>query len=188
MIGEFECHSVNLLPWREQNRQQNKKRFLQISFLGLVVTYLLFWVCNVYLDTLKQVQIGHNQQLQKEAESLEQQLSVMHGIEQQQAEIAERIAAMESLQKERNRNTDFMNLLSDLVPQGVVLEKVTMKNQQIEIIGMSDNNQDLSDLLTNVERSPWVTEIKMHSIVEGNRFRLSFELVQNVQLSPLVKG
>ena len=155
-------HDINLLPWREY-----KQRFYGMVVLGVLVAIGLQWFGSLYIDHLKTQQKTRNQQLQAYVQELDKQLINLKAIEAKHKSILTRLRLVESLQNERNKTTDFMNLMPELVPEGVYVDKMKMNGRDVEIGGISDSTARLATMLDNFENSAWLMNIEMHSIVSG---------------------
>lgn len=160
-------HDINLLPWREEKRQEYKQRFYGMVVLGVLVAIGLQWFGSLYIDHLKTQQKTRNQQLQAYVQELDKQLINLKAIEAKHKSILTRLRLVESLQNERNKTTDFMNLMPELVPEGVYIDKMKMNGRDVEIGGISDSTARLATMLDNFENSAWLMNIEMHSIVSG---------------------
>lgn len=160
-------HDINLLPWREEKRQEYKQRFYGMVVLGVLVAIGLQWFGSLYIDHLKTQQKARNQQLQAYVQELDKQLINLKAIEAKHKSILTRLRLVESLQNERNKTTDFMNLMLELVPEGVYVDKMKMNGRDVEIGGISDSTSGLATMLDNFENSAWLMNIEMHSIVSG---------------------
>lgn len=160
-------HDINLLPWREEKRQEYKQRFYGMVVLGVLVAIGLQWFGSLYIDHLKTQQKTRNQQLQAYVQELDKQLINLKAIEAKHKSILTRLRLVESLQNERNKTTDFMNLMPELVPEGVYVHKMKMNGRDVEIGGISDSTARLATMLDNFENSAWLMNIEMHSIVSG---------------------
>lgn len=175
-------HDINLLPWREEKRQEYKQRFYGMVVLGLLSALALQWFASLYIDHLKDQQISRNQQLQAYITKLDKQLVNLKEIEAKHKSILTRLRLVESLQNERNKTTDFMNLMPELVPAGVYVDKIKMSGREVEMAGVSDSTARLATMLDNFESSTWLTNVEMHSIISGKvlfgkkfqSFKLSF--------------
>ena len=160
-------HDINLLPWREEKRQEYKQRFYGMVVLGVLVAIGLQWFGSLYIDHLKTQQKARNQQLQAYVQELDKQLINLKAIEAKHKSILTRLRLVESLQNERNKTTDFINLMPELVPEGVYVDKMKMNGRDVEIGGISDSTARLATMLDNFENSAWLMNIEMHSIVSG---------------------
>lgn len=182
-------HDINLLPWREEKRQQYKQRFYGMVVLGVLLALFLQWCGSLYIDHLKSVQRERNQQLQSYIAKLDKQLVNLKEIEAKHKSILTRLRLVESLQNERNKTTDFMNLMPELVPEGVYVDKIKMSGREVEMAGVSDSTARLATMLDNFENSTWLADVEMHSIISGKvlfgkkfqSFKLSFRFDDHQQ-------
>ncbi|WP_153445876.1 PilN domain-containing protein [Vibrio algicola] len=160
-------HDINLLPWREEKREEYKQRFYGMVVLGVLLALALQWFGSLYIDHLKTQQQTRNQQLQTYVKELDKQLVSLKAIEAKHRSILTRLRLVESLQNERNKTTDFMNLMPELVPEGVYIDKMKMNGREVEIAGISDSTARLATMLDSFERSAWLSDVEMHSIISG---------------------
>ena len=69
-----------------------------------------------------------------------------------------------------------MNLMPELIPEGVYVDKIKMNGQEIEMSGISDSTARLATMLDNLERSESLKSVEMHSIVHNRkRFNKEFQ-------------
>ncbi|MBD1576820.1 PilN domain-containing protein [Vibrio sp. S11_S32] len=160
-------HDINLLPWREEKREEYKQRFYGMVVLGVLLALALQWFGSLYIDHLKTQQQTRNQQLQTYVKELDKQLVSLKAIEAKHRSILTRLRLVESLQNERNKTTDFMNLMPELVPEGVYIDKMKMNGREVEIAGISDSTARLATMLDSFESSAWLSDVEMHSIISG---------------------
>ncbi|HBV76127.1 MULTISPECIES: PilN domain-containing protein [Vibrio] len=196
-------HDINLLPWREEKRTEYKQRFYGMVVLGVLVAISLQWFGSLYIDHLKTQQQSRNQELKTYIAELDKKLVNLKEIEAKHKSILTRLRLVESLQNERNKTTDFMNLMPELVPEGVYVDKIKMNGREIEMSGVSDSTSRLATMLDNFESSSWLSDVEMHSIISGKvlfgkkfqSFKLSFrfeseetERQQNKTVNTQAKG
>lgn len=177
--------SINLLPWREQRRIDNQQRFTHLLGLAIGLACLSLAGGGQYVTQQSQWQHERNLYLQRHLTVLEQQLEQLSVVEKEQQSLLERIKMVEQLKKDRNRTTDFMNLMPKLIPDGVYLDSLKMSGQSIELVGFSESTAHLAIMLDNLEQSRRLTDVEMHSIVHGEvrfkqhyqAYKVSFSLV-----------
>lgn len=189
-------HDINLLPWREQQQAQNKQRFYMLLGLGFIIVVVLQWFASLYLDHQQTYQQQRNQQLVVYIGKLNSDLAKLKKIEQQQANITNRLNIVYSLQQDRNNTIDLMNLMSKLIPEGVYIDNIQMtqalSSQNIAMIsGLADNTSRIAVMLSSFEMTPEISVVDIHSIISGKqvhtqkyqRFNLSFQFT-NLVLTP----
>ncbi len=169
-------HSVNLLPWREELRERHKKRFLSFLILGVLVGIGIQWGIGLYLDNEAEKQQARLAYLTSYIAELDRRIEALKQVEQDHAALLTRLSVVEKLQKQRNKTTDFMNVLPGLIPEGVYVDKIKMGGSAVEIAGISDTTSRLATMLDNLEKSSKLNEVEMHSIVHGKvRFGKKFQ-------------
>ncbi|HGE6066031.1 TPA: PilN domain-containing protein [Vibrio cholerae] len=178
-------HKVNLLPWRDARREAHKRRFLGLVTLGVLLAVLMQFAAGEYLGgqmALQQERIGY---LQQHIFSLDQQIAKLKIAEEEHKALLTRLTVVEQLQQKRNKTTEFMNQMPNLIPEGVYVDKIKMNGHQIEITGISDSTARLATMLDNLEKSDKLTNVEMHEIVSGNKrfskqfqsFKVSFQIL-----------
>ncbi|MGD8111427.1 PilN domain-containing protein [Vibrio sp. TRT 17S01] len=169
-------HSINLLPWREELRERHKKRFLSLLILGILVGIGIQWGIGLYISNETEKQQSRLSYLNSYIAELDRRIAALKQVEQDHAALLTRLAVVEKLQKQRNKTTDFMNLMPGLIPEGVYVDKIKMGGNEIEIAGISDTTSRLATMLDNLEKSSKLNEVEMHSIVHGKvRFGKKFQ-------------
>ncbi len=177
--------SINFTPWREKRREQYRQRFFLSLILVVSVSILIQWLAGYFLAKQQAVQVTRNTEIKAYIHYLDQQISRLDKAKASHKSIVTRLDSVETLQHNRNKVTQFMNLLPTLVPVGVYVDKIDMNGLQVEISGISDSTADLATMLDKLERSDSVEDIEIHSIVSGRHlfgqlfktFKVSFVLL-----------
>ncbi|UTV27955.1 PilN domain-containing protein [Photobacterium atrarenae] len=156
---------LNLLPWRDLQRQAYRQQFYALIAAACLVAAAGVGGAHVYLTGQQAQQQGRNQQLEQAIAALEHQLSLLPKLERQRLAFRERLAVIKDIQQERNQVTHLLNLLPTLVPQGVYLNQVTLAARRVTLEGEGDSNGQLAMLLSRAEHSPWLSDVAIHSIV-----------------------
>ena len=169
-------HQINLLPWRDELRAQHKKRFIQLVILGTLMAVMGLWAIGHYFQQEKARQQARLNYLEQYIGQLDKQIRSLKVAEREHKAILTRLDVVESLQSGRNKTTHFMNLMPELIPEGVYVDKIKMNGQEIEMSGISDSTARLATMLDNLERSPSLNNVEMHSIVHNRkRFNKEFQ-------------
>ncbi|OBU19418.1 pilus assembly protein PilS [Photobacterium kishitanii] len=187
---------LNLLPWREQRRKQHKQRFLGLLATSVVVAIAGNGAIAKYIETQHQQQQSRNHQLQQELTSLEQRLAYLPKLDKQRDAIELRLKVIVDIQLSRNRVTQLLNQLPEVVPAGVYLDGVNLASQRVKVDGFGDTNGHLAALLGKAEQSPWFNNIEMHSLVttksrdkqQKSQFNASFDLTAPPINKPSLKA
>ncbi|PTP04267.1 pilus assembly protein PilN [Vibrio splendidus] len=169
-------HQINLLPWRDEIRAQHKKRFIHLIILGVIIALAGQWAVGHYFYDQQAKQQARLSYLNRYIAEIDRQIQSLKVAEQEHKTILTRLDVVESLQLGRNKTTDFMNLMPELIPEGVYVDKIKMNGQEIEMSGISDSTARLATMLDNLERSDSLKGVEMHSIVHNRkRFNKEFQ-------------
>ena len=88
---------VNLLPWREQQRQLQKKNYLGFLALVALTIGLIFWVAGQTIEQQTQHQNARNTFLTQEIAKLDAQISQIQKIKDKKSAIEQRMALIGQL-------------------------------------------------------------------------------------------
>lgn len=169
-------YRINLLPWRENQREEHRRRFISLVALGMLVAVGIQWGVGKFFEYHQDQQQDRLDYLTHYIAELDQRIEAMKIAEQEHSKILERLKVVEGLQNGRNKTTEFMNLMPAVIPEGVYVDKIKMNDLEIEISGISDSTPKLATMLDNMERSAKLNDVEMHSIVHGKaRFGKEFQ-------------
>lgn len=179
-------YHINLLAWRENQREEHRRRFIGLIVLGAIAALGVQWGIGKYYQYQQDQQQQRLDYLAHYISQLDKRIEAMKIAEQEHGKILERLKIVEGLQNGRNKTTEFMNLMPSVIPEGVYVDKIKMNDYEIEISGISDSTPRLATMLDNMERSAKLLDVEMHSIVHGKaRFGKEF---QTFKVSFMFKG
>lgn len=183
---------INLLPHREAARKRRREGFqatmVASAIVGLLIAGLIYWV----LQTLIADQQARNGVLKAEIQVLEGQIKEIATIEEEIAALRARQKAVEDLQADRNLPVHLLTELVKQLPDGVYVTSLKQTNQSIEIKGVAQSNERISEMLRNLSNNtPWLSKPELVEIVASNvaltprdtrrvaSFNLRFQLVKS---------
>ncbi len=144
---------INLLPWREDLRQTQKKHYLISLATISVLVFSVFWAVGEIIDQQIRNQNSRNYYLQQQIEVLDREIKQIKEITAQKDEISKRMALIEQLQVSRNLTPILFDELARLVPAGISFSDMIRTDNQIRITGVSDSNNRLSAFMRSIENS-----------------------------------
>ena len=178
---------VNLLPWREKQRQHQKQQYLAGLLAVAAIVGLIFWFIGQAIDQQINNQNSRNQYLEREIAILDAQIGEIKTVKEKKSAIEQRMALIEQLQASRNIAPIVFDDLAKLVPPGVAFETMTRTNNRIEIEGVSDSNNRLSDFMRALENSKVFVAAELSTIKSDSstaraisNFTLTFSINTNV--------
>ncbi len=159
---------INLLPHREAARKRRRDTFyvtLALSALGGVVIAggIYVWYAAQISD-----QQAKNMVLATEIKRLEAQIKDIATLQAEIAALRARQQAVEDLQADRNMPVHLLNELVKLTPDGVYLTGLKQDNQTVQMQGVAQSNERVSELLRNLSNSsPWLARPELVEITAG---------------------
>ncbi len=170
---------INLLPWREERRQRQKKAFVQAFVIALVIAAALVFAGMQFLDGRLAYQDARNVRLSDEIRLLDKAIVEIKELEEQKRQLENRMKVIQDLQRQRPGVVHLFDELVTTLPAGVYLLSMQQKGTTVSIKGKADSNARVSNYMKNMDASPWFGEPKLNIIqaeeIQGLRIQ-SFEL------------
>lgn len=174
---------INLLPWREQKREQEKKLFTTMLLGCVIAAAFIVFLINYYAANLVSNQSMRNEMLQKEINAMNNELEEIKNLEKAKKTLISRLSIVQHLQSTRTLMVHLFDELINVMPAGVYLTQVQGKNDIISITGYTESNTYVSILMRNIELDDWLhnpvlSEIKKEAKKQpaDNEFKLTFIL------------
>ena len=173
----------NLLPWREQLREERKQQFL-VTLVGvLIVAGGLVFLGDQYLNNQIEQQNARNAFISKEISALDSRIKEISELKTRRQQLVERMKIIQDLQGNRPIAARVFDQLVRTLPDGVYFTDVKMVGQSISIDGAAESNNLVSSLMRNQDGSDWLTapnltEVKAVSadkLEQANSFRLTVQ-------------
>lgn len=156
---------INLLPWRDELREQRKKQFvylcIAIALLALgTVLATWFWM-NHRLNDQEQA----NQLIVSTNANLDEQLKSLEGLQERRNAVIERMKLIQSLEGQRPVSVRLVDELVRVVPENVYLTKFARVGNKFTIEGRAESPNAVAELLRGLEASAWYRNAFMSSFL-----------------------
>lgn len=174
---------INLLPWRDELREQRKKKFVAfcvgVAALG-VASVFSGWV---YFDHKLDDQEQANQLIVSTNQNLDAQLKSLDGLQERRNAIIERMKLIQGLQGQRPITVRLVDELVRVTPPTMYLSKFTRTGDKFTIEGKAESPNTVAELLRNLEASPWYRNAFMNSFLaaEEKKDKTAASLVPRVE-------
>jgi len=184
---------INLLPWREQLREERKQRFLVMLASVLIIAGGTVFLGDQYLSGAIEQQTARNDYVRKEIAVLDARIKEISELKTRRQQLLERMKIIQDLQGNRPIIGRIFDQLARTLPDGVYFTGVKMTGKNIAIVGAAESNNRVSNLMRNLDASEWLdapnlTEVKAvtaGAVDQANVFQLT---VQQTQPSIEVEG
>jgi type IV pilus assembly protein PilN len=156
---------INLLPHREAARKRRKDQFLVFAASAAVLGAVLSGLVHAAVQAEVDSQRVRNAYLQEETNKLEAQIKDIAGLKTEIASLKARQAAVENLQADRNTPVHLLDELVNKMPDGVYLVAMKQENQSVQLVGVAQSQERVSELLRNLNGSKWLSRPELVEIV-----------------------
>ena len=174
---------INLLPWRDELREQRKKQFIAmcvgVAILGLVAV-MLAWL---YFDHKLSDQEQANQLITSTNQTLDSQLKTLDGLQERRNAIIERMKLIQGLESQRPVTVHIIDELVRVVPSNMYITKFNRTGDKFTIEGRAESPNTVAELLRGMEVSPWFRNAFMNSFLaaEENKNKDTSSIVPRVE-------
>ncbi|MGX2951977.1 PilN domain-containing protein [Shewanella sp. JL219SE-S6] len=181
--------NINLLPWREEAREKQKRDYIGILAAVFIGAALLVYLALNFIDLMTEEQRQRNAYLQSEISLLDKQIAEITKIKQRKKDIERRTEIILNLQQSRNLPTHVLDELVRVIPPGIYLSSIEKKGSLIWIEGRSESNNNVANMMRKIKASEWLQDPSMQSIVsqqeelrELQRFSLKVSIKEQTGL------
>jgi type IV pilus assembly protein PilN len=159
---------INLLPWREERRQERQQQFIASLVAGLIFAVVVLYGAILYADSLLDDQNGRNTFLQTEINLLDIKIAEIRTLDEEREQLLARMNVIQELQTSRPKVVKVFEALVHSVPEGIHLEKVARQGDSLTIDGIAQSNARVSVFMRNLDEdnefdNPDLTVIKRTS-------------------------
>ena len=156
---------INLLPHREARRRQRKRAFFGALAASALLGLLIAAVWYAVLQQMTSAQQARNEFLKTEITRLEAQIKDIATLRAEIEALKARQKAVEDLQTDRNVPVYLLDELVKQTPEGIYLTSVKQTGQVVQVTGLAQTNERVSEFLRNaLYNSPWLEKPELVEI------------------------
>lgn len=155
---------INLLPWREQLREERKKRFVAAWVFTILLGGGLIFVADLYVGGAISSQQARNQYLQNEISVLDSRIAEIKDLKSKREQLLERMEVIQSLQGNRPVIVRVFDQLARVVPDGVHFKSLQLSGETLKLVGVAETNNRISALMRNFDSSEWFTDPNLTAV------------------------
>lgn len=175
--------NVNLLPWREIQRQEKKKEFLIVLGMVAAVALLLAVVWGYWVNWQIDWQADRNNLLKREIAVLDEKVKEIKELKLRRQQVLERMDVIKALQGNRPGVVKVFDEFVRSVPSGVFFVEVKRVGENVALVGFAESNNRISTLMRQLDASdrfkePNLTKVDADDTLgeQGSRFELQVRL------------
>jgi len=159
---------INLLPWREAERQKRQRDFMVAMAGSFVAGLLVIALTNLSYSQMIGNQRDRNNRLETEIVELEKSITEIDGLERQKERLLARMEIIE--QRSRPEIVHLFDEVTRQLPEGVYLTGMKQTGSAVEVRGVAQSSTRVSALMRQIDSSSWMTDpdlVKVETTEQG---------------------
>lgn len=149
---------INLLPWREWERQEQKKQFGVWSVLALLLAGAIMLLIHIQMGAKIDYQLSRNNYVSSEIKKLDKQIAEISELQKVRRSLLERMEVIQDLQRSRPSIVHLFTEIVGTVPNGVYLQSLIQTGGNLVMIGEAESNARVSTYMRNLSGSDWLKD------------------------------
>ena len=149
---------INLLPWREELRQEQKKQFLLMLVMTCVLAAAIVGLIHFQMQAKIDYQLARNKFVSDEIAKVDKEIAEISELQKVRRSLIERMEVIQDLQGSRPSIVHLFSEIVSTVPNGVYLESLAQTGSNLLINGEAESNARVSTYMRNLAASDWLKE------------------------------
>lgn len=177
---------INLLPWREALRKEQKRQFISTAGGAAVLMLVIVGYVHFHINGMIDHQNQRNDFIEKEIAVVDSKIKEIKELEAQKKQLLNRMNVIQDLQTRRPMVVHMLDKLVKALPEGLYLTEVNQKGAELTINGLAQSNARVSAFMRNLDDSNWFNNPKLEviQVQEKNGGRSSKFTLNVKQLTP----
>ena len=150
--------TINLLPWREEKRQDQKKEFGILAALMILLAAATVGLIHMQMASKIDYQLDRNRFMTVEISKLDAEIVEIRNIKKVRRSLLERMEVIQDLQGSRPSIVHLFTEIVETVPNGVYLESLTQVGSNLKLNGEAESNARVSTYMRNLSDSLWLKD------------------------------
>lgn len=173
---------LNLLPWREKEREAKKKQFFTLVGATFAGAAGLVLVGHFYMQAALEYQQNRNNRLQSEITALDEQIKEIESLDKTRQNLVDRMKVIDNLQSTRPAIVHLFDEMVRALPKGLYLSHLQQQGTQVHLEGKAESYARVSSYMKQLDDSPWLSSSNLNVISTNLKNEAGEEKKQNEQL------
>ena len=158
---------INLLPWRQEERDRRNKEFMTLIVAVTLLTLLAAFASWSYFNNELDEQLDANALIEQENARLDTALTEIDSLEQRREDIISRMQVIQDLQGRRPVPVRLWDDLAKAIPPALYLTNLKREGDVLTLTGLADNPNIVSSLIRNLDSSKWMGNSAVSNIQQN---------------------
>ena len=147
---------INLLPWREGQRNERKLAFAVAMGAAFVAAAVTTGVVYIGFGSMIDAQEARNEKLRNEIKLVDKQIEEINNLESAKQKFIARMHIIEELQRSRPEIVHVFDEIVRTLPDGVYLTAVKQNGAKLKFDGVAQSSTRVSSFMRNIDASDWL--------------------------------
>ncbi|MCH4810842.1 PilN domain-containing protein [Vreelandella neptunia] len=179
--------TINLLPWREAQRERRTRKFYIIVAGMLVLGVVLGLLISHYYQLKLAAQQQRNAYVSEHIERLNADIEGVSRYATDAERLGEQIAVFQALQTEQADTVQLFNDVANSVANGVIYQRLAKNGSSVSVTAVAGSERQVSEQLRRIGALPGLGVPSLSAVESdqnstGRLFR--FEVEQVADISP----
>jgi type IV pilus assembly protein PilN len=162
--------NINLLPWRDERRQELKREFLVVLGGVAIIGAGLVVLTHIFFNNAISDQQNRSAYIQKHINELNEQVKEIKELENKRNELLDRMAVISSLQGDRPLIVRIFDELVRTLPDGLYYRSLSRSGKTIKLEGAAESNNRISSLMRRLDGSEWFSSPNLSKVKADPKF------------------
>ena len=158
---------INLLPWRQEDRERRNKEFITLVVAVTLLALLAAFASWSYFNNELDEQRNANALIEQENARLDKALTEIDSLEQRREDIISRMQVIQDLQGKRPVPVRLWDDLAKAIPPALYLNNLKREGDTLTLTGLADNPNIVSSLIRNLDNSKWMGNSAVSNIQQN---------------------
>lgn len=146
--------TINLLPWREAQREQRTRKFYAVVAGMMVLGVVLGLLISHYYQLKLAAQEQRNAYVLDHIERLDADIDGVSRYASDAESLGEQIAVFQALKAEQTDTVQLFNDIANSVANGVVYQRLAKSDNSVSVTAVAGSERQVSEQLRRIEALP----------------------------------
>lgn len=159
---------INLLPWREELREERKRQFTVVVTGTVILALLVGYSMEFSVKTDIQTQNSRNGLLQAGIDELNREIAEINALKERKSDMIDRMTVITGLQTNRPEIVKLFDQFARTIPDGTFITELDLQGSTVSIEGKAESYTRIAALLRNLDGTEKFTSPNLTRIEEDN--------------------
>jgi len=144
---------INLLPWREEARQEDKQKFFIVLGGAAIIAVAIVAVVYIFFMQQLSMQTSRNSFLQTKIDVARKKIAQIENIKRDKQKLVAQINIIRALQGDRPKAVQLFDDVPRVVPDGLYLKLMKRTGNVVLFAGYAESNRRVAQMLRKLHGS-----------------------------------